>query len=127
MSKQIDEKTYFETQYRAGAWASGQAKAKPGRHKGRGEVTESSWNKVFVNTKLPYDVNFRFGRFQFDWEGDHGLYTDEDAAFGDWRADGFEFTKNGVTSEELELSDVIQAVKEETISNSQSMKVCSML
>ena len=93
LTKQIDEKTYFETQYRAGAWASGQSKAKPGRYKGRGEVTESSWNKVFVNTKLPYDVNFRFGRFQFDWEGDHGLYTDEDAAFGDWRADGFEFTK----------------------------------
>jgi len=89
LSKQIDEKTYFETQYRAGAWASGQKKD----YKGRGEANEMSWNKVFVNTVLPYDVNFRFGRFQFDWEGDHGLYTDEDAAFGDWRADGFELTK----------------------------------
>jgi len=89
LTKQIDEKTYFETQYRAGAWVSGQKKGAYGR----GEVTEASWNKVFVGTKLPYDVDFRFGRFQFDWEDDHGLYDDEDAAFGGWRTDGFELSK----------------------------------
>ena len=105
LTKQIDENTYFETQYRAGAWAgapgtSGKdstgaaiTKGKVANGHGRGEQYNMSWRKVFVQTKLPYDITFRVGRFQFDWEGDNGLYTDEDAAFGDWRVDGFSFKK----------------------------------
>ncbi|MEG1837238.1 MAG: S-layer homology domain-containing protein [Synergistaceae bacterium] len=96
LSKQIDENTSFQSEYRVGAWASGQ-KAEGSidyKHKGRGESTHQSWNKFFVTTKLPYDVKFRVGRFAFDWEGDNGLYNDEDATFGDWRVDGFEFKKS---------------------------------
>ena len=43
---------------------------------------------------LPYGVGYRVGRFFLDFEGDHGLYVDNDAIFGDYRVDGFQFTKN---------------------------------
>ncbi|WP_455611347.1 S-layer homology domain-containing protein [Cloacibacillus porcorum] len=55
------------------------------------------WDRAYVDTKLPYDVNFRFGRFNFDWEGDLGLYdpytVNNDGTFGDWDVDGFQFAK----------------------------------
>lgn len=90
LSKQIDENTSFQTEYRAGAWAKSW---NSGSTKGMNELGATSWQKVFIKTKLPYDVDFRFGRFAFDWEGDNGLANDEDSAFGDWRVDGFEFKK----------------------------------
>jgi len=117
--KQIDDNTYFDSQYRIGAWASGQYYSggkttlkytdadgnvktlknvalidKSQRHKGRGESFQQSWNKFFVQTKLPYDITFRVGRFQEDFEDDAGLYIDEDATIGDWRTDGFGFKKS---------------------------------
>ena len=56
-----------------------------------------TWDRAYVDTKLPYDVNFRFGRFNFDWESDLGLYdpytVNNDATFGDWDVDGFQFAK----------------------------------
>ena len=89
--KQIDDNTYFDSQYRIGAWASG-AKD-PYKHKGRSESTHQSWNKFYVATKLPYDIKFKVGRFQDDFEDDAGLYIDEDSTIGDWRIDGFGFYK----------------------------------
>ena len=60
----------------------------------RGEFT---WDRLYVDTKLPWDIDFRFGRFDFDWEADLGLYDpytiDNDATFGDWVVDGFQFVK----------------------------------
>ena len=35
----------------------------------------------------------RVGRFTVDFEGDYGLYSDNDALFGDFRTDGFMLTK----------------------------------
>ena len=56
-----------------------------------------TWDRAYVDTKLPYDVNFRFGRFNFDWESDLGLYdpytVNNDATFGDWDVDGFQLAK----------------------------------
>ncbi|WP_302794936.1 S-layer homology domain-containing protein [Cloacibacillus evryensis] len=56
-----------------------------------------TWDRWYVDTKLPYDINFRFGRFNFDWESDLGLYdpytVNNDATFGDWDVDGFQFAK----------------------------------
>lgn len=43
---------------------------------------------------LPFGVGYRVGRFFLDFESDHGLYVDNDAIFGDYRVDGFQFTKN---------------------------------
>ena len=56
-----------------------------------------AWDRYFVKTKLPYDVDFTFGRFNFDWEGDAGLYNPDDinndATFGDINITGFQFMK----------------------------------
>ena len=58
---------------------------------------EFTWDRAYVDAMLPYDINFRFGRFNFDWEGDLGLYdpytVNNDAMFGDWNIDGFQFAK----------------------------------
>jgi hypothetical protein len=109
--KQIDENTYFDSQYRIGSWASSQAAVsksknnddkgnsyayydKSARHKGRGESFQQSWNKFYVRTMLPYGIEMKVGRWQEDFEDNAGLYTDEDATIGDWRLDGFLFKKN---------------------------------
>ena len=56
------------------------------------------WDRLYVDTKLPWDIDFRFGRFNFDWESDLGLYdpytVNNDATFGDWDLDGFQFVKH---------------------------------
>ena len=55
------------------------------------------WDRLFVDTKLPWDIDFRFGRFNFDWEGDLSLYdpytVNNDAMYGDWNVDGFQLVK----------------------------------
>ncbi|MDO4988832.1 MAG: S-layer homology domain-containing protein [Synergistes sp.] len=56
-----------------------------------------TWDRWYVDTKLPWDINFRFGRFNFDWEGDAGLYdpylVNNNATFGFFNVDGFQFAK----------------------------------
>ncbi len=87
--RQITEDTYFDSQFRLG---SGWSTANP--DDGKGEGTTFSTRKFYVGTKLPFwGLEVKIGRSQFDWEGDYGLYTDEDALIGDWRMDGFWFTK----------------------------------
>ena len=58
---------------------------------------EFTWDRLYVDTKLPWDIDFRFGRLNFDWEGDLGLYDpytiNNDGTFGDWTLDGFQFAK----------------------------------
>ena len=53
------------------------------------------WDRALVDMVLPYDVKFRVGRMNFDWEGDLGLYqgNEWDAMMGDIDVDGFQFTK----------------------------------
>ena len=59
-----------------------------------GDIT---WDRLYVDTKLPWDINFRFGRFNVDWEGDVVLYDpytiNNDATYGDWNLDGFQLAK----------------------------------
>lgn len=97
--RQINDTTYFDSQLRIGAWASGQpSRGNKGRHKGMGESTWQTWNKFYISTKLPFwGLNVKIGRSQFDWEDYYGLYNDEDAFFGDWRLDGFWFEKSWKT------------------------------
>ena len=56
-----------------------------------------AWNRLWVDTKLPWDIDFRFGRYNFDWEGDLNLYDpytiNNDAMYGDWNVDGFQLAK----------------------------------
>ncbi|MBQ0054658.1 MAG: S-layer homology domain-containing protein, partial [Synergistaceae bacterium] len=87
--RQITEDTYFDSQFRLG---SGWSTANP--DDGKGEGSTFSTRKFYVGTKLPFwGLEVKIGRSQFDWEGDYGLYADEDALIGDWRMDGFWFTK----------------------------------
>ncbi|HQA54927.1 MAG TPA: S-layer homology domain-containing protein, partial [Synergistaceae bacterium] len=85
LTKYIDENTYFYGQYRTGSYSFGTG--------GLGDNYDSKWANLYVDTKLPYDIGFRVGRFTVDFEGDAGLYTDADATFGDFRIDGFQFKK----------------------------------
>ena len=62
-----------------------------GRLNGEG----ATWDRFYIDTKLPYDINFRVGKFNFDWEGDLGFYNggENDATFGDFDTYGFQFQK----------------------------------
>ena len=84
LTKQIDENTSFYSQWRFG----GSQGDGYGDLKGDGTITH-----LYVDTKLPYDVDFRVGRFAVDFEGDYGFYDETDAFFSDYRVDGFQFKK----------------------------------
>lgn len=84
LTKLLDENTFFYAEYRAGGstvW-------------GLDDIDDAAWTNLFVDTKLPWDVGFRAGRFDVDFEGDYGLYIDDDALYGDITTDGFQFRKN---------------------------------
>ena len=85
LTKQIDENTSFYAELRAGenendGW-------------GRGDMYNARIRDMYVDTLLWNSVGFRVGRFSVDFEGDHGLYIDNEPIFGDYRVDGFQFTK----------------------------------
>ncbi len=85
LTKQISENTYFYAQYRTGGEGAG--------GEGLGDLQHMRWSHIFLNTVLPWDINFRVGRFTVDFESDYGLYNDNDAMFGDFRLDGFQLSK----------------------------------
>ncbi|WP_239391307.1 S-layer homology domain-containing protein, partial [Cloacibacillus sp. An23] len=85
LTKQISENTSFYAEFRGGSESSGGGF-------GYGDGTFRLRN-VYVDTMLPWDIQFRVGRFFLDFEADHGLYVDNDAIYGDYRVDGFQFTK----------------------------------
>ena len=82
-----------------------------GRLNGEG----ATWDRFYIDTKLPYDINFRVGKFNFDWEGDLGFYNggENDATFGDFDTYGFQFQKQwgivkatAVLGRETALADI---------------------
>ena len=89
LRKRIDEKTSF-----TGRFGAGDA------HSNSAQTTQ--WEQYYVTTTLPYDVEFTFGRALIDWEGDLGLYDDDDAWFGDYNRQMFKFKKDwGMANLEL--------------------------
>ena len=62
---------------------------------GRLNTMDAKWARFQITTKLPYDINFRVGRFNIDWEDAHGFYNggENDATFGDFDVNGFQFEK----------------------------------
>jgi len=64
---------------------------------GRLNSMDATWARYQITTKLPYDIEFRAGRFNFDWEGDMNYYNPDDinndATFGDFDTTGFQFKK----------------------------------
>ena len=87
LQKQISETTSFYGEFRAGSESSNGVS-------GYGDVSDLNLRTVYVDTMLPWEIGFRVGRFVLDFEADHGLYVDNDAIYGDYRLDGFQFTKN---------------------------------
>ena len=88
LSKQISETTSFYSEWRAGNGSGGDGTS------GYGDIGHFNIREIYVNTLLPWDINMRVGRFIVDFEGDHGLFIDNEPIFGDYRVDGFEFTKS---------------------------------
>jgi hypothetical protein len=81
-TKQIDETTSLYARIRMGQYVAGT---------GRNDMAETRWDRIYVDMKLPYDINFRVGRWLQDFEGNMGLYWAYDAnpMFGSYRMDGF--------------------------------------
>lgn len=81
-TKQIDETTSLYARLRMGQYVAGT---------GRNDMAETRWDRIYVDMKLPYDVDFRVGRWLQDFESDQGLYWGYDAnpMFGSYRMDGF--------------------------------------
>ena len=88
LQKQIDDNTSLYARLRMGQYVAGT---------GRGDISgaDTRWDRIFVDTKLPYDINFRVGRWLVDFEGDNGLYWEYDSnpIFGSKRTDGFQLNK----------------------------------
>ncbi len=84
LTKQIDETTSLYARLRMGQYVAGT---------GRGDVAgnDTRWDRIYVDMKLPYDIDFRVGRWLQDFEGDMGLFWAYDAnpLFGSYRMDGF--------------------------------------
>ncbi|MFR5881477.1 MAG: hypothetical protein ACLUEQ_12090 [Cloacibacillus evryensis] len=54
-------------------------------------------DEIYVQTKLPYDIDFRTGRWLEDFERANGLYWSQyemNSLYGSYRTDGFRFHKN---------------------------------
>ena len=85
LTKQIDENSLFYAELRAGE--------NENKGWGRGDMFNARIRDMYVDTMLPWEIGFRAGRFLMDFEADHGFYIDNDATYGDYRVDGFQFTK----------------------------------
>lgn len=111
LTKAIDQNTSFYAEYRAGgsdAW-------------GLGDAEESAWTQIYIDTRLPGAIDLRVGRFDIDFESDYGLYTDDDALFGDFAADGFRLRKSwdtvtatAIIGRNTALDDIWEDIYEET-------------
>ncbi|MEG1502520.1 MAG: S-layer homology domain-containing protein, partial [Synergistaceae bacterium] len=84
LSKQIDENTSFFAEYLNGADDTRNEEGGMG-DLGKGALVR----EVYVNTKLPYDIKFKFGRFK----DEYGLFNDDEPMFGHFYLDGFKLAK----------------------------------
>jgi len=78
MSKQIDDKTTITARI------------------GRGNVDDQDldWERYFATIQLPWDSYLNVGYWNYNWEGEAGLYIDEDAWVTDLTLHGFYWRKN---------------------------------
>lgn len=54
----------------------------------------NTWQRYYVTVQMPWDVEFIAGLYLYDWEGDDGLYVDNDAMYTDRSMTGFWVNKN---------------------------------
>ena len=93
MSKKVDDKITFTARLGNGTdtfykWDGAE------NVKGTATSTRLNWDRYYITVALPYDVEMMAGRWLTDWEGDDGLYTDNDAFFTDRTLNGFYFSKS---------------------------------
>jgi len=60
---------------------------------GRLGGANNTWERYYIDVKFPWDITGTIGLSLHDWEGDDGLYTDNDAMFTDRTYRGFYFNK----------------------------------
>jgi hypothetical protein len=58
-----------------------------------GSTDDIDWERYYVSVKLPWDSTAMIGKWNFDWEGEDGWYTDNDAWFTDQTPTGFYWSK----------------------------------
>jgi hypothetical protein len=58
-----------------------------------GSTDDIDWERYYVTVKLPWDSTAMIGKWTFDWEGEDGWYTDNDAWFTDQTPTGFYWSK----------------------------------
>lgn len=58
-----------------------------------GSTDDIDWERYYVTVKLPWDSTAMIGKWNFDWEGEDGWYTDNDAWFTDQTPTGFYWSK----------------------------------
>ena len=51
------------------------------------------WEQYYVTAKMPWDFTVKLGKWPYDWEGEDGFWTDNDAWFTDQRLVGFYASK----------------------------------
>ncbi|MDN5335475.1 MAG: hypothetical protein PWR02_501 [Synergistales bacterium] len=51
------------------------------------------WEQYYVTAKMPWDFTVKLGKWPYDWEGEDGFWTDNDAWFTDQRLVGFHASK----------------------------------
>ena len=62
---------------------------------------DTQWDRIYVDMKLPYDVDSSVGRWLQDSEGDMGSTGDTiNPIFGSYRMDGFRAIRHGAISTE---------------------------
>ena len=54
---------------------------------------DATFERYYVSVKLPWDMTAWIGKWAYDWEGEDGLYGDNDAWFTDQSALGFYLSK----------------------------------
>jgi len=61
---------------------------------GRSGSSGVNWDRYYATIQLPWDSSLMLGKWLYDWEGEAGLYNDEDAWFTDQVLTGFYWRKN---------------------------------
>lgn len=76
MRKKVDEKVTFTARI------------------GVNDGTDLNWDRYYIDVAFPWDMTFTAGKYLTDWQGDDGLYIDNDAWYTDRTLTGFWLTKH---------------------------------
>lgn len=61
---------------------------------GVNDGSDLNWDRYWIDVAFPWDMKFTAGKYLTDWQGDDGLYNDNDAWYTDRTLIGFWLTKH---------------------------------